>query len=111
MGKAVFGESASLLVQKQYSGHGFVYQSMPSSTENKNSVLAGNLSPHEPSPRQVKNMQSNTLRDNSGSNYGTALSGGTSGQPSNSSFANMTFYSTPSPMTAQVSLTNYTCSY
>lgn len=84
---------------------------MPSSTENKNSVPARNLSPHDPSPRQIKNLHSNTLKDNPGSYHGTALSGGVSGQPVNGSFANMTFYNTPSPVTAQVSLTNYTSSY
>lgn len=38
-GNAIFSESASLYVQKTYSGHGLVSQSMLSSTENKNSVL------------------------------------------------------------------------
>lgn len=107
-GNTIFGESASLYVQKKYSGHGLVSQSMPSSTENKNSVPARNLSPHDPSPRQVKNLHSYTLKDNPVSYQGAALSGGASGQPANGSFANMTFYSTPSPVTAQVSLTNYT---
>lgn len=101
-GNAIFGESASLYVQKLYSGHAVVSQSMLSSTENKISVSVRNLSPHDPSPRQVKNMHSNTLKDNSGSYHGTALSVGASGQFINGSSANMTFYSTPSPMTAQV---------
>ncbi|XP_074334260.1 cell division cycle protein 27 homolog B-like isoform X2 [Apium graveolens] len=101
-GNATFGESASLYVQKKYSGHGLVSQSMTSSTENTNSVPVRNLSPHDPSPRQVKNLHSNTLKDNPGS-HGTALSGGASGQPVNGSFANMSFYSTPSPVTSQIS--------
>ncbi|KAL1834007.1 hypothetical protein ACET3Z_003658 [Daucus carota] len=102
-GNAIFGESASLYVQKLYSGHAVVSQSMLSSTENKISVSVRNPSPHDPSPRQVKNMHSNTLKDNSGSYHGTALSVGASGQFINGSSADMTFYSTPSPMTAQIS--------
>lgn len=110
-GNAVFGEAASLYVQKQYLAHGSASQNMLASTENKNPVPAKSLSLHDPSPRQVKNMHGNTLKDNSANYHGTTLSGGTSSQFVNGGFANMSFYNTPSPMAAQVPLINYTCSF
>lgn len=108
---AIFGEAASLYVQKQYSAHGLASQSMLASTENKNPVPAKNLSLHDPSPRQVKSMHGNTLKDNSANYHGTNLSGGASSQFVNGGFANMSFYNTPSPMAAQVSRINFTCSF
>ncbi|KAL8113227.1 hypothetical protein AgCh_020520 [Apium graveolens] len=103
-GTAVFGEAASLYVQKQYSAHGLASQNMLACTENKNPVPSKSLSLHDPSPRQVKNMHgNNTLKDNSANYHGTTLSGGTSSQFVNGGFANTSFYNTPSPMAAQIS--------
>lgn len=110
-GTAVFGEAASLYVQKQYSANGLASQSMLASTENKNLVPAKNLNLHDPSPRQVKSMHGTTLKDNSANYHGTTLSGGASSNFVNGGFANMSFCSTPSPMAAQVLLVNYTYSF
>lgn len=98
---AVFGEAASLCVQKQYTPHGLASQSLPASTEDRNALSARNYSSQDLSPRQLKNTHGNTLKENPGNYHGTAFSGGAN-QPINGGLANMSFYNTPSPMATQV---------
>lgn len=102
----VFSETASLCVQKNYSPHG-ASQGLPAISEDKSAVSARTFSSQDFSPRQLKSMHVNNLKDNTGNYHATALSGGAANQPINGGLANMSFYSTPSPMAAQVDyLTN-----
>lgn len=101
---AVFGEAAALCIQKQYLNHGSASQSLHISNEDRNLVSGRNLGqgPDDASPRQLKHMQGNSLRDIPGNYHGATALGGAASQPSNGSSSNISFYNTPSPMASQV---------
>ena len=101
---AVFGEAAALCIQKQYLHHGSASQSLHISNEDRNLVSGRNLGqgPDDASPRQLKHMQGNRLRDIPGNYHGATALGGAASQPSNGSSSNISFYNTPSPMASQV---------
>ncbi|KAM7505835.1 hypothetical protein LguiB_004739 [Lonicera macranthoides] len=94
---AVFGEAASLCIQKQYLDHGFAFQSLHGSSEDLN-LGSRNIGVEEASPRQLKYMHGNNIKDH----HGAAVSGGATCQPPNGG-SSKTFYNTPSPMVAQLS--------
>lgn len=98
----VFGEAAALCMQKQYLHQGLVSQNVHETNEDRNLVSARNFGFEDVSTRQLKLMQANNVRDISGNYHGATISGGASSQPP-SGMANVSFYSTPSPMGTQVS--------
>lgn len=67
--------------------------------EDRSTVSARNFgpSPDDASPRQLKHMQGNNLRDIPGNYHGAAAV-----QPPNGGSSNISFYNTPSPMVSQV---------
>ncbi|XP_059432667.1 cell division cycle protein 27 homolog B [Corylus avellana] len=97
---AVFGEAAAFCLQKQYLPHGLASQSLNMPNEDRSSVSARNFvpGPDDASPRQLKHMQGNNLRDIPGNYHGAAAV-----QPLNGSSSNISFYNTPSPMVSQLS--------
>lgn len=95
----VFGEAASLSIQKQYLHHGLASQSLLTLNEDCNLVSARNFSSEDVSQRQFKHMQGNNIRDVSGNSH--VILGGASGHPMNGS-SSLSFYNTPSPMPMQV---------
>ncbi|BBH08360.1 CDC27 family protein [Prunus dulcis] len=96
----VFGEAASLSIQKQYLHHGLASQSLLTLNEDCNLVSGRNFSLEDVSQRQFKHMQGNNIRDVSGNSH--VILGGASGQPMNGS-SSLSFYNTPSPMPMQLS--------
>ncbi|XP_021807124.1 cell division cycle protein 27 homolog B isoform X1 [Prunus avium] len=96
----VFGEAASLSIQKQYLHHGLASQSLLTLNEDCNLVSARNFSSEDVSQRQFKHMQGNNIRDVSGNSH--VILGGASGHPMNGS-SSLSFYNTPSPMPMQLS--------
>lgn len=94
---AFFGEAAALCIQKQYLNCS-TSPKLHSSTENL--VDTRHCVSEDASPRQSKFMQG--LKDISGNHHGAPVLGGTSGQPINSGFSNISFYNTPAPTMAQV---------
>ncbi|KAK3210641.1 hypothetical protein Dsin_015347 [Dipteronia sinensis] len=100
---AVFGESAALCIQKQYLQHGSPSQNLYSSSEDRNIVSSKIFGSEDVSPRQLKHMQGNNLRDIPGNNYGGAMLVGAAGQPLNGGPSNISFYNTPSPVATQLS--------
>nr|GMD37102.1 cell division cycle protein 27 homolog B isoform X1 [Ipomoea batatas] len=75
---SVFNEAASLCVQKKHEHHG-----------------------KDASPRQLRHMHSNSLREFSGNYNGVIASGGVTSQSLSSGPANNAFCNTPSPMASQ----------
>ncbi|KAL5572582.1 hypothetical protein UlMin_022179 [Ulmus minor] len=97
----VFGEIAARCLQKQYLHHGSASQSLHVFSEDRNVVTARNFNMEDASPRQLKHMQSNSIRDIPG-NYHNAM-GGSSTQSVSGSASNILFYNTPSPVATQLS--------
>lgn len=97
----VFGEAAALCMQKQYLYHGSASQNMHESNEDRNLVSTRNFGLEDVSPRQLKLMQGNSVRDIPGIYHSSIVSGGASSQPL-SGTSNVSFYNTPSPMGTQV---------
>nr|GLL33706.1 cell division cycle protein 27 homolog B isoform X2 [Ipomoea trifida] len=77
---SVFNEAASLCVQKKHEHHG-----------------------KDASPRQLRHMHRNSLREFSGNYNGVIASGGVTSQSLSSGPANNAFCDTPSPMASQIS--------
>jgi anaphase-promoting complex subunit 3 len=102
---AVFGEAAALCIQKQYLPYGSASPSLNMPNEDHSSVSSRNFGPgpDDASPRQLKHMQGNNLRDIPGKYHGAAAI-----QPSNGGSSNISFYNTPSPMVSQVKYFEYT---
>ncbi|KAJ0091066.1 hypothetical protein Patl1_13321 [Pistacia atlantica] len=100
---AVFGEAAALCIQKQYLHHGSTSQNLYSINEDRNLVSSKNCGSEDVSPRQLKNMQTNNLRDVPGNHHGAAMLAGASNQPLNGGASNISFYNTPSPVATQLS--------
>ena len=99
---AVFGEAAALCIQKQHLHHGLASQNLQTSIEDRNLVSGRNLSSEDVSPRQLKHIHANNLREIPGNYHGAAMSGATASQSLNSGPSSTAFYNTPSPMVAQV---------
>lgn len=73
---------------------------MHETNEDHNLVSARNFGLEDVSPRQLKLMQGNNVRDIPGNYHGATISGASSQPPSGMS--NVSFYNTPSPMGTQV---------
>ncbi|KAK9275053.1 hypothetical protein L1049_022311 [Liquidambar formosana] len=73
---AVFGEAAALCIQKQHLHHGSASQNLQTSSEERDVVPSRNFGSEDVSPRQLKHMQGNNLRDIPGSYNGPVTSGG-----------------------------------
>ncbi|KAL6584964.1 Cell division cycle protein 27 B [Orobanche minor] len=89
---SVFDEGASQCIQKQYLHCGFGFQNLQASNEEHDIASNRSLSSEDVSPRKLKHIYSNNLRDISGNNHGTTsnqLNGGPASFP---------YYNTPSPM-------------
>ncbi|KAL6559758.1 Cell division cycle protein 27 B [Orobanche gracilis] len=89
---SVFNEGASQCIQKQYLHCGFGFQNLQASNEEHDIASNRILSSEDVSPRKLKHIHSNNLRDISGNNHGTTsnqLNGGPASFP---------YYNTPSPM-------------
>lgn len=63
----IFGEAAALCIQKQYLHHGLASQSMLTLNEDCNLVYCRIFSSEYFSPRQLKLMQGNNIRDSGNS--------------------------------------------
>ncbi|KAA8536972.1 hypothetical protein F0562_029450 [Nyssa sinensis] len=99
----VFGESASLCIQKQHLHHGVDYENLQASNEDHNLVSGGNFGSEDVSPRKFKHMNANNVRDIPGNYHGGVATGGAASQPLTNGPANISFYNTPSPMATQLS--------
>ena len=95
-------EATALCIQKQYLHHGLASSNLHMSNEDFNLVSSRNFGSEEVSPRQLKHMQGNNLRDIPGNYHGATLASGAASQPQNGGPSNMSFYNTPSPMASQV---------
>lgn len=93
---AVFGEAAAVCIQKQYLHR--------ASEEDCDVSSSRNLSADEVSPRQLKQLSSNNVREVSGSCQGTTMSVRGAGLPPNGGSNHISLYNTPSPVATQVRL-------
>ncbi|KOM56340.1 hypothetical protein LR48_Vigan10g223200 [Vigna angularis] len=96
----VFGEAAAFCIQKEYPDCSTSPNSHMS-PEDSNEVAPRSCIPEEGNPRQLKQMQG--LKDIAAYHHGASILGGATCQSINSGSSNMSFYSTPSPMVAQLS--------
>ncbi|POO00841.1 N-terminal acetyltransferase A, auxiliary subunit [Trema orientale] len=99
----VFGEAAARCIQKQYLHHGSSIQNLHVSNEDRNFASVRHLSLEDFSPRHLKHMQGNNIRDIPGNYHNSTVAGGASTQSLTGSSSNITFYNTPSPMATQLS--------
>nr|GMD32212.1 cell division cycle protein 27 homolog B isoform X1 [Ipomoea batatas] len=100
---SVFNEAASLCVQKKHEHHGSQFQILAASAEDHNVVSNKSFVSEDASPRQLRHMHSNSLREFSGNYNGVIASGGVTSQSLSSGPANNAFCNTPSPMASQIS--------
>ncbi|KAH8505221.1 hypothetical protein Peur_045335 [Populus x canadensis] len=100
---AVFDEAAALCIQKQYMNCVSASHNLSISNEDHNLVSARNFGLEDGSPRQLKHLQGNNLKDIPGNYHGASTLGGPVSQPSNGAPPNLSFYNTPSPMATQLS--------
>ncbi|ESR64506.1 hypothetical protein CICLE_v10007544mg [Citrus x clementina] len=100
---AVFSEAAALCIQKQYLQNGLATQNLYLPNEDRNLVSSKSAGTEDISPRQLKHMQANNLRDIPGNYHGAAVSAAAASQPLNGGPSNASFYNTPSPITTQLS--------
>lgn len=99
---AVFSEAAALCIQKQYLQNGLATQNLYLPNEDRNLVSSKSAGTEDISPRQLKHMQANNLKDIPGNYHGAAVSAAAASQPLNGGPSNASFYNTPSPITTQV---------
>lgn len=99
---SVFGEAATVCIQKQYLSHDLAPLSLQAIAEDHNIVSARNPVVEEVSPRHSRRTHGNNQKDNTVNYHGAALSGGAA-LLHNGGHANMSFYNTPSPMATQLS--------
>ncbi|XP_054818755.1 cell division cycle protein 27 homolog B [Prosopis cineraria] len=99
---AFFGEAAAQQIQKQYLND-TASASLHTSAEDRNVVAAKHYASEDMSPRHLRHVQGNNLKDVPGNLNGASITGGAASQPSNSGPSNLSFYNTPSPMAAQLS--------
>ncbi|XP_051147998.1 cell division cycle protein 27 homolog B isoform X2 [Andrographis paniculata] len=95
---SVFDKGASLCIQKQYLNHGSGTQSLQTPNEDHDGASSRTLGSEDISPRKLKQMHGNNLRDISGNYHGTT------NQPVTGVPIGLPFYSTPSPVTTQAQL-------
>ncbi|KAH9762525.1 cell division cycle protein 27 [Citrus sinensis] len=100
---AVFSEAAALCIQKQYLQNGLATQNLYLPNEDRNLVSSKSAGTEDISPRQLKHMQANNLKDIPGNYHGAAVSAAAASQPLNGGPSNASFYNTPSPITTQLS--------
>ncbi|KAH9800934.1 cell division cycle protein 27 [Citrus sinensis] len=100
---AVFSEAAALCIQKQYLQNGLATQNLYLPNEDRNLVSSKSAGTEDISPRQLKHMQANNLRDIPGNYHGAVVSAAAASQPLNGGPSNASFYNTPSPITTQLS--------
>ncbi|CAH2080443.1 unnamed protein product [Thlaspi arvense] len=98
---SVFGEEAALCIQKQYPYHGLAHQTAQTCSDDQNVASNRNFGSEDISPRDVRHINANNVRDIPGNYHGAVMSGGAASQPLNGGPSNTSFYSTPSPMAAQ----------
>uniref|UniRef100_A0A2P2LI86 Uncharacterized protein MANES_16G110400 n=1 Tax=Rhizophora mucronata TaxID=61149 RepID=A0A2P2LI86_RHIMU len=98
---AFFGEAAALCIQKQYMHQASASQNLHMSNEERHS--ARRIGSEDGSPRQLKNVPGNNLKDIPGNYHTGTVLGGAANQPSNGGPANLSFFNTPSPMATQLS--------
>lgn len=103
----VFGEVAALCIQKQQLNKALAYQNTQPSSDDHSLVSGRNIGLEDSSPREVRHMSGNDIRVIPGNYHGVVTSGGVASQSLNGGPGNMSFYSTPSPMAAQVRLCKY----
>ena len=96
----VFGDAASLCIQKQHLPHGLGSKSMQASAEDQGLISSRNVGAEDLSPRHLKNIHGNSQRDAAGNYHSAPQPGGTGSQPLNGGPTTLSFYSTPSPMAA-----------
>ncbi|CAI9106489.1 OLC1v1005662C2 [Oldenlandia corymbosa var. corymbosa] len=94
----VFGDAASVCVQKQHMTHESALQSLRSSTNYQFVNASKNFGSEDVSPRPMKHMHSNNQRVISANHHGLSQTGGTGSQSLNGPNA-VCLYNTPSPMT------------
>lgn len=99
---AVFGEAAAICIQKQYWQHASALMNSQALEEDHNVTSSRNLSAEDVSPRQLKQLSSNNVREVSGSCQGMTVSARGAGQPPNGGSNHLSLYSTPSPIATQV---------
>ncbi|KAI4346787.1 hypothetical protein L6164_007655 [Bauhinia variegata] len=99
---SVFGEAAAHCIQKQYLNC-LISPCLHSSTDDRNMVATRHSVSEDISPRQLKHIQSNNVKDIPGNHHGASMLGGAASQPLNSGASNMSFYNTPSPMATLLS--------
>ncbi|GFY92020.1 CDC27 family protein [Actinidia rufa] len=100
---SVFGEVAALCIQKQHRSHDVANQNSQASSEDDNLVSGINFGSDDVSSRDVRHINAKIMRDIPRNYPGAIMSGGAASQPLNGRAANISFYSTPSPMAAQLS--------
>lgn len=100
----VFGESASECIQKQYLSHDVgVGPTLQSSSDDHN-LVSGRQLADSVSPRQLRLLHGNNVKDNNSLNHnGAVFAGNPASLPNNGVHANISFYNTPSPMANQMS--------
>ncbi|KAK6120461.1 hypothetical protein DH2020_045798 [Rehmannia glutinosa] len=96
---SVFDEGASLCIQKQYLHRGSASQNLQALNEEHEIASHRILGSEDVSPRKLKHLHGNNLRDICGNNHGA-----TSNQPLNGGPTSLPFYNTPSPMATQSQL-------
>ncbi|KAL0415416.1 UNVERIFIED_CONTAM: Cell division cycle protein 27B [Sesamum latifolium] len=89
---SVFDEGASLCIQKQYMHRGLASQSLHAPSEEHDIASTKILGSEDVSPRKLKHIHGNNLRDINGTTSNQSMNGGPTSLP---------FYNTPSPMAAQ----------
>ncbi|XP_024992549.1 cell division cycle protein 27 homolog B isoform X1 [Cynara cardunculus var. scolymus] len=98
---AVFGESASECIQKQYLSHDVAPQLQSSSDDHH--PVSGRQLAESVSPRHLRHLHVNNIKENSVNHNGAVFSGSAASQSNNGVHANISFYNTPSPMANQLS--------
>ena len=101
----MFGESAAECIQKQYSSHDVAASQLQSSSDDPH-LVSGRQLAESVSPRHLRHLHVNNIKENSVNHNGAVFSGSAASQPNNGVHANISFYNTPSPMANQVYLLN-----
>lgn len=99
----VFGEVAALCIKKEQLNKALAYQNQQPSSDDHSLVPGRNSGLEDSSPREARLVNGNDIRVIPGTYHGVVTSGGVASQSLNGGPANTSFYSTPSPMAAQMS--------
>lgn len=105
----VFGEVAALCIKKDQLNKALAYQNQQPSSDDHSLVPGRNSGLEDSSPREARLVNGNDIRVIPGTYHGVVTSGGVASQSLNGGPANTSFYSTPSPMAAQVRLCKLPC--